>query len=167
MVDLRKDAEGADIGYVAITQDITERLEAERERLHLVEVEAAHAEAEVARGRFAFLAEASSLLTASLDVDLTLAALTRFVIPVLADVCVVDLIDDESQEVRRVAVAHVVRASRSTSGQRARAMRDLRRWPACWGVLYSEIAEEHLPEVDAAPDAQAVIRALRIGSSLH
>ena len=105
VVDLRKDAEGADIGYVAITQDITERLQAERERLHLVEVEAAHAEAKVARGRFAFLAEASSLLTASLDVDLTLAALTRFVIPELADVCVVDLIDADSEAVRRVAVA--------------------------------------------------------------
>ena len=84
VVDLRRDTEGSDIGYVAITQDVSERLQAERERLRLVEVEAAHAEAKLAHGRFAFLAEASSLLTASLDSQLTLEALTRFVAPVLA-----------------------------------------------------------------------------------
>ena len=32
VIDLREDAQGSDIGYVAITQDITERLQAERER---------------------------------------------------------------------------------------------------------------------------------------
>jgi PAS domain S-box-containing protein len=167
VVDLRKDAQGSDIGYVAITQDITERLQAERERLHLVEVEAAHAEAKVARERFAFLAEASSLLTASLDSDLTLEALTRFVIPLLANVCVVDLIEDESLEVRRVAVACAppmpdeladrlrasVPALMDTSGVGHVLMRGQ-------SVLHSDIAEEQLLEFDAAPEAQAIIRAL-------
>lgn len=105
VVDHRRDADGSPIGYVAITQDITDRIRAEQERLRFVEVETAQAEAEVARKRFAFLAEASQLLTASLDTDLTLEALTHYVVPVLADLCVVDLIDGESQEVRRVAVA--------------------------------------------------------------
>jgi PAS domain S-box-containing protein len=167
VVDLRRDVEGSDIGYVVITQDITERLHAERERLHLVEVEAAHAEAKVARGRFAFLAEASSLLTASLDTDLTLAALTRFVIPVLANICVVDLIEDESQEVRRVAVAGPasmrgeladelrtsVPSLSATSGVGHVLMRGV-------PVLHAEIGEEHLPELDVAPRAQATLREL-------
>jgi PAS domain S-box-containing protein len=105
VVGHRRDADGTPIGYVAITQDITGRLRAEQERLRFVEAETAHAEAEVARERLAFLAEASQLLTASLDSDLTLEALTHYVVPVLADVCLVDLIDSQSGGVRRVAVA--------------------------------------------------------------
>jgi PAS domain S-box-containing protein len=165
VIDLRKDAQGSDIGYVAITQDITERLQADRERQHLFEVEAAHAEATVARGRFAYLAEASSLLTASLDSDLTLAALTRFVVPTLANVCIVDLIDEERQEVRRVAVACAPAAS--DLGEQLQISIPSLTAPSGVGqvlalglsVLRSDIADEHLPEFDAAPEAQAIIRA--------
>jgi PAS domain S-box-containing protein len=167
VVDLRKDAEGSDIGYVAITQDITERLEAERERLHLVEVEAAHAEAKVARGRFAFLAEASNLLTASLDSDLTLAALTRFVIPVLANVCVVDLIEEESQEVRRVAVAGAPQMACELADRLRASVPQLTATSGVGlvltrghSVLLSHIGEDHLSELDAAPETQAIMRAL-------
>jgi signal transduction histidine kinase/DNA-binding response OmpR family regulator len=54
-------------------------------RIALAHEQAARAAAEESRRRFAFLAEASHVLTASLDADATAAALARFVVPFLAD----------------------------------------------------------------------------------
>ncbi len=58
--------------------------------LHLQE-KAARATAEAAAERAALLAEASRVLTASLDNDTALAQLARLVVPRLADACVVEL----------------------------------------------------------------------------
>lgn len=51
-----------------------------------------------------FLAEAGAALSASLDYEKTLQALTGLVVPSLADLCVVDVI--EGDHARRAAVAH-------------------------------------------------------------
>jgi PAS domain S-box-containing protein len=54
------------------------------------------------------LNEASRVLASTLDGDEALGALTRIVVPTLADWCVVDMIDDAHPDrMRRVAVAHV------------------------------------------------------------
>jgi PAS domain S-box-containing protein len=167
VVDLRRDTEGADIGYVAITQDITERLQSERERLHLVEVEAAHAEAKVAQGRFAFLAEASSLLTASLDSQLTLQALTRFVTPKLADVCIVDLVDDETQAIRRVAVDGPPSLSPELADQLLLSVPSMAATSGVGqvlreghAVLHSDIALDQLQAFEPTAETQAPLTAL-------
>jgi PAS domain S-box-containing protein len=52
-----------------------------------------------------FLAEAGALLGASLDLDETLAAVTRLAVPAVADWCAIDLLDDDGS-IRRVAAAH-------------------------------------------------------------
>ena len=53
------------------------------------------------------LNEASRVLVSTLDGDEALGALTRIVVPALADWCVVDMIDDaHPEQMRRVAVAH-------------------------------------------------------------
>jgi PAS domain S-box-containing protein len=52
-----------------------------------------------------FLSEAGALLGASLDLDETLAAVTRLAVPTIADWCVVDLLEDDGS-IRRVAAAH-------------------------------------------------------------
>jgi PAS domain S-box-containing protein len=52
-----------------------------------------------------FLAEAGALLAASLDYEETLRRLCRMAVPVLADLCVLDLVDDDGR-VRRVDAAH-------------------------------------------------------------
>ncbi|HLY39258.1 MAG TPA: GAF domain-containing sensor histidine kinase [Candidatus Binatia bacterium] len=57
-----------------------------------------------AERRFAFLADASAALTASLDYDVTLATVARMAVPFLADWCTVDLLEDAG--VRRVALAY-------------------------------------------------------------
>lgn len=52
----------------------------------------------------AFLAEAGKALSASLDFEVTLQALTGLVVPALADFCAVDLL--EGARLRRAAVSH-------------------------------------------------------------
>lgn len=54
--------------------------------------------------RLAFLAEAGILLNSSLDYQATLERVVRLAIPILADYCLVDLLDGEN--VLRIATAH-------------------------------------------------------------
>jgi GAF domain-containing protein len=54
--------------------------------------------------RLAFLAEASSAISASLDYEATLRTIANLAVPRLADWCVIDLLEDG--RLRRVAVSH-------------------------------------------------------------
>jgi len=69
-----------------------------------------HREAEAAirssERRFAFLAEASALLAASLNYERTLAKVARLGVPTLADWCAVDVLEADGS-IRRLAVAHM------------------------------------------------------------
>jgi CheY-like chemotaxis protein len=69
----------------------------------LAREQAARAEAETARQRLAFLAEASIWLMASLNYETTLARLPRLVVPFLADWCVVSAV---AAEALLVTMAH-------------------------------------------------------------
>jgi serine phosphatase RsbU (regulator of sigma subunit) len=72
---------------------------------HFARLQRARVAAEVAESRSAFLAGASPLLDASLDLRSTLDSLTRLSVPFLGEVCLVDEI--HFGEVRRVAAAAV------------------------------------------------------------
>ncbi|MBI4493922.1 MAG: GAF domain-containing protein [Chloroflexi bacterium] len=63
-------------------------------------------EAEAARRRLAFLAEASTQLGSSLDYETTLQRVVRLALPALADWCGVDIVEEDGQ-IHRLAVAHV------------------------------------------------------------
>jgi signal transduction histidine kinase len=76
----------------------------EHARLHEAR-DRALAEAETARRRAAFLAEASASLASSLDYDATLDRVARLAVPALADLCTVFVLT-EGGEIRRAAVAH-------------------------------------------------------------
>lgn len=67
---------------------------------------AAREAAEAARARVALLAEATSVLTETLDAAIALERLARLLVPSLADWCRVDLLDEEVG-VRRAALSHV------------------------------------------------------------
>jgi PAS domain S-box-containing protein len=103
-VGVVRDTTGKPIGLRWLVRDIThfKRAEAERSEL-LVRERVARAEADAAR-RLAFLAEASTLLAASLDSETTLTSVAKLAVPFLADWCFVYIIDDDGT-VRRVAVA--------------------------------------------------------------
>ena len=68
-------------------------------------VQAARVEAEAARQRLAFLAEASGVLAASLAYEETFRMLAHLIVPRLADFCVIDMVEDDGS-LRQVAVAH-------------------------------------------------------------
>ena len=90
-------------GYV---RDITDRRRTEELRSRLLESErSARAEAEAARERAAYLAEASVILVSSLDVRRTLRQVARLTVPRLADWCSVEMVEPDGS-IRSVAVAH-------------------------------------------------------------
>ena len=74
--------------------------------LHL-EQRTARAAADRSDRRATFLAEASRHLAASFDYQTTLAKVARMTVPLLADYCTVDLVEDDGTLVR-VGYAHVV-----------------------------------------------------------
>jgi PAS domain S-box-containing protein len=78
-------ADGELIGVGGVSLDITERKRAERS--------------------LRFMAEASELLAASLDVEETLRRIAALVVPALAGQCIVDLLEEDGS-LRCVAVAH-------------------------------------------------------------
>jgi PAS domain S-box-containing protein len=62
--------------------------------------------ADHARRQAAFLADAGTALSASLDYESTLTAVSRLAVPTLADWCAVDVVDEHGI-LQRLAVAHV------------------------------------------------------------
>jgi PAS domain S-box-containing protein len=85
--------EGETIGLGCVALEVTARRRAEAER-------------EQALRRARFLAEAGAILDQSLDYDSTLTAVSRLVVPWLADWCAIDIRDADGS-VRRVSTAHI------------------------------------------------------------
>ena len=94
------DGSGEVVNFVGVQNDVTERVLVEQER------RAALADAEEARAQLRLLAEATTQMTAALDVADACARLARIAVPQLADLCAVDLSEHPGHgTVRRVAVA--------------------------------------------------------------
>jgi PAS domain S-box-containing protein len=106
------------------TADLYEQLRAERNA------------AEAGRRRAAFLADATAILSRSLDYEQTVASVAQLAVPDFADWCAVDTLDDGGR-LLRLAIAHVD--------------------PAKIDAL-REIDERYPPEPGAAHGIQAVIR---------
>ena len=81
--------------------------EQERERQQLPQREqAVRSQAEAAKERLAFLAEASAVLSSSLDYAATLDTVARLTIARLADWCSIELVVGDGPSLQRVAVVH-------------------------------------------------------------
>jgi len=92
---------------VGIQADVTARVLIEQERgRNLASEQAARTVAERSQRRLALLAEATSMLAATLDVEQSLTRLTRLVVPLMADWCTVDLLVDADGGMRRLASRH-------------------------------------------------------------
>lgn len=114
-ITVRRDAAGQPIGYLVVSKDVTQqKLEELRTQL-LIREQAARVEAEAARQRFAFLADASSVVASSLDSERTLQSVAEFAVPTLADSCIIDL-REEDGHIRRVATASADRVGEGGNG---------------------------------------------------
>jgi PAS domain S-box-containing protein len=86
VVSAIRDQNGALLGFVNLTHDVTERRR-QRERL-------------------AFIADASRALSSSIDYAETLARIAKIAVPRIADWCAIDLLSDDGQSMSRVTVEH-------------------------------------------------------------
>jgi PAS domain S-box-containing protein len=93
-------ANGSVGGVVFFSEVITERKRAEEERQNLIGRE------RTLQWRATFLSEASHRLTTTLEYAETLTLVAQLPLPRLADLCVVDLVDERGH-ITRSAVAHV------------------------------------------------------------
>jgi signal transduction histidine kinase/PAS domain-containing protein len=80
-----QDADGRIVAAIATIADVTEQRRAEEE--------------------LRFLAEASSILAASLDYEDTLPTIAKLAVPILADACIIDVVAEKGS-IRRVAAVH-------------------------------------------------------------
>lgn len=109
-----------------------------------------------------FLAEATAALASSLNYDETLERVARLAVPVLADWCVVDVVDAQSRTLRRVGVAH--RDPAFTEVARGWAHRYPTDWSAPRGV--SEVIRTGQPELVREVSDRALVEAARDAEDL-
>jgi PAS domain S-box-containing protein len=138
---------GGEPAALSVSLDITDRTEAER--------------------RSRFLAEASGLLTSSLDYESTLRQLARLAVPEIADWCAVHIVDGDG-EIRAVAIAHADPATEARG--RALAARYPPRASARYGVpvvirtgrslLHAEVPPEILAAFGRTPEERALLEAI-------
>jgi PAS domain S-box-containing protein len=159
--------------FVGIQADVTARVLAEREReRHLAAEQRARADAEHAQRRLALLAEATSMLAATLDVDESLDRLTRLVVPLMADWCTVHLMAADGS-VQRVASIHrdpdkepllrrLEELQPAGLGESTRTSRVLR---GGVGELVTQVDEQVLAGIEDE-ELRSIYRELAVGSSI-
>ena len=171
------DGQGQLTHFVGIQADVTARVLVEQERTrHLESERAARAESERAQLRLALLAEATSMLAATLDVDESLTRLTQLVVPLMADWCLVELATPggEDGERRRVASAHVDpskldilhRAERLQPARRTDASPVSRVIASGEPLLLREIPDDLLKRLDPTDELSSAYRQLGLGSAI-
>jgi len=147
---LRETESGA-LHIVGVCADITDRRRSEHEQASLLARERdARLEAEAARERLSFLAEASAVLSDSLEPQVILAHIAQLCVPTLAELCFIDLVDDTGELLEQAAdaatpalldVGRLVRKRRITSGFPA-ANAGLARALGGEAVLHTEISDQ-------------------------
>ncbi len=133
--------------------------------------QAARAEADASKRRAAFLAEASNVLASRLDYAITLQTLARLTVAELADLCVVDLLEEDGS-IRRVAAAHANPAMQEVARElQSQFSPDPRGQHPVAKVLrtgqpdiVTEIDESLLKDIAPEPGHVAIARELTYGS---
>jgi signal transduction histidine kinase/response regulator RpfG family c-di-GMP phosphodiesterase len=141
------------------------------ERARLLREQTARAEAEARQERLAFLADASSVLSASLEYQETFQNLARLIVPRLADFCLVHATDGNGP-LRQVAVAYRDQGETSTLNQLAQ------RFPESAAAtngsaqvfrtgearIACDMSDESLQRLFENPEDREMIRALAVSS---
>ncbi|HET7229111.1 MAG TPA: GAF domain-containing protein [Longimicrobium sp.] len=162
--------------FATVAQQCAQALD--RVRLYEAEQQA-RAAADAASRRAAFLSEASRLLSASLNVEPTLAAIARAAVPELGDWCAVDVVADPDAgawppTVRRVAIAHQDPAQVEWAGRMAQAMPT--DWDSPRGMarvlrtgepeFYPVVTDEMIAAAARTPEQLAILREVGYSSAI-
>lgn len=172
---LPPDREGRE-HMVGVCSDVTERRRAEQLQQAVLESEQrARVEAEAARERLRFLAEASAVLTDVLDPSLTLDRLADLCVPRWADVCFVDVVDEHGDLVEvagrgrtegKLLDARALRRRRRELGKQAPTASGHLEALASTGVVYSIIDDAQLEAAAADSGHLALFRRFRPRSTI-
>jgi PAS domain S-box-containing protein len=159
------DGTGEVVNFVGVQNDVTERVMVEQER------RAALAEAEESRALLRLLAEATTQMTGALDVADVCARLARIVVPALADLCAVDLVDlPGGGTSRQVALAARDAADegllRELAARRGHAPGAVGVLDGGEPVLVPELPEHGAQRYPDDPAAAAVFERLRLRSAM-
>ncbi|MDQ1445101.1 MAG: hypothetical protein QOI20_1565 [Acidimicrobiaceae bacterium] len=172
---VRRKDDGTPFGMIGVSSNITDRAEAEYKQTVLFAAEQeARTEAEAARDRLEFLAEASEVLASSLDYRATLSQVAYLAVSRLADWCAVDIVEEEGDLPTTVALAHIDPDKIAMAADfRAKYPPDPYSDEGVGGVIRSGqpyvipmITEEMLIGAALEPDHLEAIRALRLTSSM-
>lgn len=103
--DVIVDEAGAVVRLIGTALDVTDRVRAREKDQHLEAERLLRQKAEQSARRMGFLAEASQLLSTSLDYEATLRNVASLAVPDFADWCAVEMVKPEGG-MRRLTVAH-------------------------------------------------------------
>lgn len=161
---------------VGVCSDVTERRRSEQLQQAVLESEhRARVEAEGARERLRFLAEASAVLTDVLDPAVTLDRLADLCVPRWADVCFVDVVDEHGDLVEvsgrgrtegKLLDARALRRRRRELGKQAPTSSGHLEALASEGVVYSVIDDAQLEAAASDPDHLALLRRFQPRSTI-
>ncbi len=116
--------------------------------------------------RQAFLAEASALLISSFESDTILRELARMAVPQIADCCLVDLVADQRDAVRRVAFVHVDPGTSDIAWEDAQGNAALRVTRTGQPVLYADVDEAALEAIAGRPEQVELLRRWELRSAM-
>jgi PAS domain S-box-containing protein len=153
--------------------DITERKRAEQQRELMIRAEAARAEAEASERRAAFLAEAGTMLSTTLDYERTLVNISKLAIPTFADWCFVYLARD-GHDITAATIAHVDPEKESLAREVELRPEDLsgktlpvvRVFQTGTPELFPDISDDELRETVPDPVKYAALKQLGLRSAV-
>jgi len=161
--------DGIFAGYAGSCIDITERKYVESERERLLSAQVAQRElAEASERRSALLAEISDLLSAGADYRPVLDALAAKGVPLLADCCVIDLIEPDGQLQRGGRACASMEARRTFDGYAARSGAGDRRDPLVQAamagkpVVVERVSREWLRQAELDADHGRLLEELGV-----
>lgn len=89
------DSNGQPEYLLGVSEDITEKKEAEKQKLALLQEQIAREEAESRAQQMSFLSDVSAVLSQSIDLKEILHSFAQEICKHLADICIIDLLDEE------------------------------------------------------------------------
>ncbi|PHM11436.1 PAS domain S-box protein [Nostoc sp. 'Peltigera malacea cyanobiont' DB3992] len=151
------DAKGQPMYALGIIEDISERQAALRERRRIEATQN-------------FLVEASTLLAASLDYEITLESVANLAVPTLADLCIVDVFqEDWSSKQIAIAIAdptklNILDEIRRRYRPKTKAKQLVRQLMLGISVFYPELSDSNLVEMSEDNEHLQLLQSLGIRS---